>query len=372
MRIKSLLKPSLDWLLIFVPAALVLRFWLHNETVLFICSGLAIVPLAGWMGRATEELAEHLGEGAGGLLNATFGNAAELIIGLLALSKGLVAVVKASITGSIIGNLLLVLGLSMAAGGMKYSEQRFNRTAARSSAASLTLAAIALLTPTVFHYVADKHPSGWSPAVEQKLSLAIGVVLFLTYIGTLIFSLVTHRQLFAGKSGHHSEGEAEKGTAPRPGRGWSRKRSMVVLVIATALVAWMSELLVSTVEHARTQLGLSEIFVGVIVVAVIGNAAEHSTAVVTALKNKMDLSLGIAIGSSLQIALFVAPLLLFLSFPLGHPITLEFTIPEVVAVIAAVHIMGQISGDGESNWMEGVQLLSVYVILAILFYFLPA
>jgi len=357
-------KPSLNWLLVFIPVALLIRFLpsLHNETVLFICSGLAIIPLAGLMGEATEELARRLGQGIGGLLNATFGNAAELIIALLALSKGLVGVVKASITGSIIGNILLVLGVSIMAGGVKHPNQHFNRTAVRSSTTSLALAAIALLIPTVFHFTASTLPGGWSPAVEQKLSLAIAMVLFATYACTLGFSLKTHKQLFTGPIGEKEDAGDD---------GWSRAKSIWVLCVATALVAMMSEFLVETVESARAKFGFTEVFVGVIVVAIIGNAAEHSTAVLMALKNKMDLSLGIAIGSSLQIALFVAPILVFVSPAFGHPMDLEFSIPEVVAVIVAVYIVSQISGDGESNWLEGLQLLSVYVILALLFYFLP-
>jgi Ca2+:H+ antiporter len=360
------LKPSLDWLLIFVPVALALRYVpaLRNDTALFICSGLAIVPLAGIMGRATEHLAERMGQGIGGLLNATFGNAAELIIALVALHKGLIGVVKASITGSIIGNILLVLGASVLAGGMKHREQRFNRTAIQSSNTSLVLAAIGLLIPSMFHFVAAAQPGGWTPVLEQKLSLAIAVVLFVTYIFSLVFSLLTHRQLFAGAE-HSSSDPADHSAV------WSRRKAVLVLLVATVFVAWFSELLVGTVEAARSKLGVTETFIGVIVVAIVGNAAEHSTAVWMAMKNKMDLSLNIAIGSSLQIALFVAPVLVFVSFLMGKPMDLEFTIPEVVAVIVAVHIVSEISNDGETNWLEGVQLLSVYVILAILFYFLP-
>jgi Ca2+:H+ antiporter len=356
------MKPSLNWLLIFVPVALGIRFVpaLHNETAIFICSGLAIIPLAGWMGRATEELSHKLGEGIGGLLNATFGNAAELIIALFALQRGLVGVVKASITGSIIGNLLLVLGAAVLGGGLKFREQKFNATAARSSSTSLLLAAIALTIPTVFHQTAGAS-NQWDAHTEQNLSLAIAIVLFVTYICGLVFTLKTHKQLFSGGGGDQTE----------QGEGWSRRRSIVVLLIATVLVAIMSELLVSSVEEAREKFGLTEVFVGIVVVAIIGNAAEHSTAVMVALKNKMDLSLGIAVGSSLQIALFVAPVLVFVSYLFGQPMNLEFSVPEVVAVIVAVFVVNQISSDGESNWMEGVQLLSVYVILALLFYFLP-
>ncbi len=365
-KLKLLLKPSLSWLLVFVPVAVVLRFWpqLGNETTLFICSCLAVVPLAGWMGRATEELARHLGHGVGGLLNATFGNAAELIIALMALSRGLTGVVKASITGSIIGNILLVMGVSILGGGVKFTEQRFNKTAARASATTLTLAAIALTIPTVFHVTAAGRAGGWNQVTEQKLSLAIAVVLFVTYACVLGFELITHKQLYAIDSQDGDESRKEV-------IGWSVFKSLIVLIIATSLVALMSEFLVGAVEAARSALGLTEIFVGIIVIAVIGNAAEHSTAVMMAMKNKMGLSLGIAVGSSLQIALFVAPVLVFFSYLFGSPMDLEFTLPEVVAVVVAVHLIFQISGDGETNWLEGVQLLSVYVILAILFFYLP-
>ena len=296
-----------------------------------------------------------------GLLNATFGNAAELIIAVIALSKGLSGVVKASIAGSIIGNILLVLGLSILCGGTKYSEQRFNRTGARTSTISLSLAAIALIIPTVFHVTAERSPSGWSPIMEQRLSLAIALVLFITYFCVLGFSLKTHRHFFQG-----TESELEEKDA-----SWSRGKAIMVLLVATGFVALLSEFLVGTIESIRATFGITETFVGIIVVAIIGNAAEHSTAILMALKNKMDLSVGIAIGSSLQIALFVAPLLLFVSYLLGKPMNLEFSRPEVFAVVASVYILFQISGDGETNWIEGVQLLSVYVILGILFFYLP-
>lgn len=371
----SWLKPSLDWLLVFVPIAIALRFIpaLENPTALFLVSCVAIIPLAGWMGKATEHLAEQMGQGIGGLLNATFGNAAELIIALFALSKGLEGVVKASITGSIIGNMLLVLGLSLIAGGAKFKTQKFDRTAAGTTATALTLAAIALLIPTVFHLFAAQVPvaqGGWTPQKEQNLSLAIAVVLFLTYIGTLYFSLVTHKDLYVGEAmqgaaqevGHEEELDGEH---------WSKGKSVTILLVATSFVALISEFLVGAVEAARGALGFTEVFVGVIVVAIIGNAAEHSSAILMAMRNKMDLTLGIALGSSLQIALFVAPVLIFASYLFGKPMNLEFTIPEVVAVFGSILIVQQISSDGESNWVEGLQLLAVYTILGILFYFLP-
>ena len=356
-------KPSLDWLLIFVPLAVLLRFWPggSSPTALFVCSALGIIPVAGWIGRATEALAARVGEGLGGLLNATFGNAAELIIAGIALSKGLTNVVKASITGSIIGNVLLVLGLSILFGGVKYKEQYFNRAGARTSAVSLSLAAIGLVIPTLFHLAAFSSPAGWSPVVEQKLSLGIAIVLFLTYFCVLGFTLRTHKYFF--QCGEEAVEES--------GRQWSRGRALLILLISTAVVAMLSEFLVGTIENVRHSVGVTEVFIGVIVVAIVGNAAEHSTAILMAMKNKMNLSVGIAIGSSLQIALFVAPVLIFLSYVLGRPMDLEFTMPEVFAVVASVYILFQISGDGETNWIEGVQLLSVYVILGILFFYLP-
>ena len=328
------LKPSLDWLLIFVPLAMLLRFWPGgiSPTALFVCSALGIIPVAGWIGRATEALAARVGEGLGGLLNATFGNAAELIIAGIALSKGLTNVVKASITGSIIGNVLLVLGLSIVLGGTKYKEQRFNRTAATS------FRYLALAGRDWSHHPDDLssrralQPRGWSPLVEQKLSLGIAVVMFLTYFCMLGFSLRTHKYLFRGAEEHE---ETE--------RQWSRSKAVIILLIATAFVALLSEFLVGTIESVRDSVGLTEVFVGVIVVAIVGNAAEHSTAILMAMKNKMDLSVGIAIGSSLQIALFVAPVLIFLSYLFGRPMDLEFTLPEVVAVVVSVYVLFQIS-----------------------------
>ena len=358
------LKPSLDWLLIFVPVAILLRFWPgeSSPTALFVCSAVGIVPVAGWIGRATEALAARVGEGLGGLLNATFGNAAELIIAGIALSKGLTNVVKASITGSIIGNVLLVLGLSVLFGGAKYKEQYFNRAGALTSVISLSLAAIALIIPTLFHVAAYSSPAGWNPLVEQKLSLGIAIVLFLTYVCVLGFSLRTHKYFFQC---------GEEDVVEESGGQWSAGKAVIILLIATAVVALLSEFLVGTIENFQHAVGVTEVFVGIIVVAIIGNAAEHSTAVVVAMKNKMNLSVGIAIGSSLQIALFVAPVLVFLSYLFGRPMDLEFTMPEVFAVVASVYILFQISGDGETNWIEGVQLLSLYVILGILFFYLP-
>lgn len=360
---RTFLKPSLNWLLVFVPLApLGEHLWHWSPTWVFLCACLAILPLAGWMGRSTEHLAERTGEGIGGLLNATFGNAAELIIALMALKAGLYDVVKASLTGSIIGNILLVLGLAMLLGGAKRSRQEFNPTGARSQATMLTLAAIALVMPALFHFLGGRE----ALARERGLSLEIAVVLLVTYALGLLFSLRTHRPLFSG-----TEGEPA-GDAAAAHDVWPVGRALAVLIAATACVAWMSEILVGSIEHAAEALGMSDLFLGVIVVAIIGNAAEHSTAVLVAMKDRMDLALGIAIGSSVQIALFVAPVLLFASYWIGpRPMDLVFAPAEVVAVGVAVLITGQIAEDGESTWLEGVQLLAVYAILGIVFYFLP-
>jgi Ca2+:H+ antiporter len=362
--LKKLLAPEnlLNLFLVCVPIAVVLELAHANPIAIFAASALAIIPLAGWMGRATEHLAEKLGEGLGGLLNATFGNAAELIIALMALRKGLFDVVKASITGSIIGNILLVLGLSVLLGGLKYPKQLFNKTAAMIGSTMLALSAIALLMPAVFHILAQGKPN----VREQDLSLEIAIVLMVTYILSLIFTLRTHSHLYTGGIDEREEQEAI-GT-----RGWSQTRSLITLLAATALVALMSEFLVGAVEEASEKLGLTEVFVGVILVAIIGNAAEHSTAVLVALKNKMDLALNIAIGSSMQVALFVAPVLVFASYLFGKPMDLLFTPLEVITIVASVAIVALIAQDGESNWMEGVLLLALYAILGITFFFLPA
>jgi Ca2+:H+ antiporter len=353
----------LNWLLVFVPVTVALEFLSpESHTLIFLSACVSIIPLAGWLGRATEQLAERTGEGVGGLLNATFGNAAELIIALAALQKGLYDVVKASLTGSIIGNLLLVLGASIVAGGLKHKEQRFNPQAASSQSTLLTLAAIGLVVPAAFHYLAG--PA--AVAKEAGLSLEIAIVLVVVYGLHLLFSLRTHRALFTGDDGSDLE-ELTTGHGK-----WTVRKSMGILAGATALIAWMSEILVGSVEKAAISFGMTSVFVGVIVVAIVGNAAEHSTAILVSMKNRMDLALSIAIGSSLQIALFVAPVLVFASYAIGpRPMDLVFTPAEILAIVVAVWITGQICSDGISNWIEGAQLLAVYIILGIVFYFLP-
>ena len=335
--------------------------------MVFACAALAIVPLAGLMGEATEDLAGRLGAGVGGLLNATFGNAAELILALVALQRGYYEVVKASITGSVIGNTLLVLGLAMIAGGARRERQTFDRVAAAASSTLLMLAAIALVVPAAFHWIAERTVAHGSlsaareAVIEHSLSLLIAIVLFGAYVLSLVFTLGTHRHLYRG----HAPEEAAQESA-------KTGRAVLTLLVATLLVAWMSEVLVGAVEATSHAFGLTRVFVGVIVIAVIGNAAEHSTAVLMATRDKMDLALNIAIGSSIQIALFVAPLLVFVSRVMPHgPLDLLFTPFEVLAVLAATLIVNLVASDGESNWLEGAMLIAVYLVLGIAFYFLP-
>ncbi len=351
--------PWPDVLLVFVPVSFTGSLLDANPVFLFFATALAIIPLAGWLGKATEHLSTHVGAGVGGLLNASLGNAAELIIALAALRQGLHDVVKASITGSILGNILLVLGAAMFAGGFRRERQRFNQTAAGMGASLLLLAAVGLVVPALFHVTAADR----GPAIEGTLSLEIAAVLFLIYLLSLTFSLKTHSHLFAG------EGANAHALDERP---WSRARSITVLTLVTALIAVLSEILVESLEPTAHRLGLTQVFVGVILVALVGNAAEHSSAVLVAMKNKMDLAFTIAVGSSLQIALLVAPVLVFASYLFGSPLDLIFTPFEVAAVTISVLIVGFVAMDGESHWMEGVMLMGVYLILAIAFYFLPA
>jgi Ca2+:H+ antiporter len=352
----------LSVLLVFIPIGLVLEVIHASPVYIFIVSALAIVPLAGQMGKATEHLAERTGPGIGGLLNATFGNAAELIIALLALQKGLHDVVKASITGSIIGNVLLVLGLSALCGGLRYERQTFNRTAAGMGSTLLALSASGLLVPALFHQIVSRQ----QVTHERELSLDIAIVLFITYLLSLVFSLRTHKHLYTAATSHRPKDTALDTAS------WSVTRAVAVLLLATVGVAVMSELLVGAVEHTAQVFGMTEVFVGVILVAIIGNAAEHSTAVLMALKDQMELAINIAVGSSTQVALFVAPILVFLSYLLAQPMDLLFTRFEVAAVALSVWVLSLIAQDGESHWMEGVQLLALYAILAVAFYFLPA
>lgn len=347
----------MNWLLLFVPVAIGLEVLTPDRHLLiFVTSSLALLPLAAWLGRGTEQIAARMGEGVGGLLNATFGNAAELIIALVALQAGLHDVVEASIAGSIVGNILLVLGAAMLAGGLRHPEQHFNPVGARSEATMLTLAAIALVVPAAFEAEAGKTAEGLG-----RLSVALSVVLLLAYGLYLTFSLITHRALFAGSAAEEERAPASVG------------RSVLVLATATVGIAWMSEIMVGAIEPTTHEFGFSKVFVGVFVVAILGNAAEHATAISAALRDRMDLSLSIAIGSSVQVALFVAPVLVLASLFVGPaPLDLAFSAGLVLIVFLAVLITGQIASDGRSDWLKGVQLLVVYLVLALTFFFLPS
>jgi Ca2+:H+ antiporter len=351
---------------IFIPTALGLELAGASPVLIFVTAALGVIPTAAAMGEATEVIASKTGPGIGGLLNVTFGNAPELIIAFLALLEGLQEVVKASIVGSIIGNILLVLGASMVAGGVKRKKQTFSATAANSQSEMLLLALAALILPAVFQLV----HGGSLPGVGEervnfgsdleKLSLAVAIVLILSYAAGLVFSLRTHRRVF--NPYEETEGEESK--------GWTMRRAVIQLAVAAVLVGLTSELLVGSVSEASKEIGLSEFFVGVFVVAIVGNAAEHWVAVSAAVKDKMDLSVNIAIGSSAQVALFVAPVLVLLSFLFGpNPLALVFNGYELAALLFAVLIANFASQDGETNWFEGVQLLALYAVVGLVFFF---
>ena len=349
----------------FIPLAVVLELAHAPAGVIFAVAALGIIPTAALMGLATEELATRSGPGIGGLLNVTFGNAPEIIIAVFALAEGLQEVVKASLVGSILGNILLVLGASMFVGGLRRERQRFDRTAANVQSAILLLAAAALVMPAIFELVEGKGlPAPGAELVNygstvENLSLAVAIVLMGTYIAGLYFSLKTHRDLFNPPYAD----EEEKGL------GWSVRRSVGMLAIAGVAVGLMSEILVGSISEASEAIGLSEFFIGVIVVAIVGNAAEHWVAVLMAVKDKMDLSVNIAIGSSAQIALFAAPLLVMVSFLIGStPMPLVFNGFELAAIFIAILIANYVTQEGESTWFEGLQLLAVYLILGIAFF----
>jgi Ca2+:H+ antiporter len=342
-------------LLLAVPVSVVLG-WLDQSPVLvFVLSCLGVLPLAGYMGEATEHLAAKTGPTIGGLLNATFGNAAELIIAIVALRAGLVDLVKASITGSILGNLLLILGLSLVAAGTGRSEVRFNRTSAGMSSAMLALAVVGLVFPALFHAL---HPEAAARATELYMSEWVAGILIVTYAFSLLFTLRTHKRLFGGEP-HPTEGAV-----------WSTGRAVLVLGLATVGVAIESEILVHATEAVTKSLGLSEIFLGLIIIPIIGNAAEHAAAVVVARKGQMDLALQIALGSSTQIALLVGPLLVFAGVFLGQDMNLVFKPMEVLAIGLATGVAAILTLDGESHWFEGVQLLAVYAMVAVAAFFI--
>jgi Ca2+:H+ antiporter len=351
---------------IFFPVAVVLELVHANPVLVFSAAALAVVPAAAVMGEATEAIAAKTGPGIGGLLNVTFGNAPELIIAFFALLEGLQEVVKASLVGSIMGNVLLVLGGAMLVGGLPRDKQTFSRTAANAQCAMLLLAIAALILPAVFQLI----HGGGLPAVGEervdfgsdleKLSFGVAIILLISYVAGLFFSLRTHRAVF---NPFEEESEEEE-------HHWSLRRAAIYLAVAAVLVGVMAEILVGSISEASEDIGLSEFFVGLFVVAIVGNAAEHWVAVLVASKDKMDLAVNIAIGSSAQIALFVAPLLVLLSFVFGpNPMALVFNGYELGGLLFAVLIANFVTQEGESNWFEGVQLLSLYAVLGLVFYF---
>jgi Ca2+:H+ antiporter len=342
----------LRYFLIFVPISFAAEFMHVSGTAMFVLSALAIVPLAGLMGEATEEISFYTGPRIGGFLNATFGNATELIIAFFALRAGLFDVVKASMAGSVIGNILLVLGLSMLVGGLKHKTQTFNQEAVEVSASMLLFAVIGLIVPALFTHTVS--PELLTTKYEG-LSVLVAVIMFVIYIFSLVFSFYTHKDLY---SVDHSQESAPK---------WNIKTSILVLVAATVVIGFESEFFVSAVEPMMQTMGLSEFFVGIILIPLIGNAAEHSTAVVMAYKNKMDVAVEIALGSSLQIILFVMPVLIFLSL-LFSPMSIVFNEFELIALFFSVLIGNRVANDGQSNWLEGVQLLAVYFVMGACFF----
>jgi Ca2+:H+ antiporter len=348
----------LNYLLVLTPVAITLSLLHAGPLVIFITAGLAIVPLAGILGESTGTLATYSGPAVGGLLNATLGNATELIIAIFALHAGHINVVKASLSGSIMGNLLLVLGLSIMAGGAKHNFQRFSCSSSSINSTMLMIAVTALVMPAVFNLTVFGNLEHHSSSRLENLSLWTSGVLILLYVANLVFVFRTHRDIFI------PEGNPE---APAT----SKRQAVWALITATLLIAVLSETLVDQIAPVTKALGLTELFVGVIVVALIGNSAENSTAILMARRNHMDLAMTIATGASTQIALFVAPVLVFLSLALGHPMTLLFNGFEIAGIFLSVLVVAMISSDGETHWFEGAQLLAVYAIIAVAFYFVP-
>jgi Ca2+:H+ antiporter len=350
---------------IFIPIAVALEIAGAEPVLVFGAAAVGVIPCAAVMGESTEAIAAKTGPGVGGLLNVTFGNAPELIIAFFALVEGLQEVVKASIVGSVIGNILLVLGAAMVVGGAKRDKQTFSQTAANAQSAMLMLALAALIFPALFQLI---HGGGLPSVGEERvdfgsdletISFGVAIVLLASYAAGLVFSLRTHRAVF-NPFGEEDDEEHH----------WSIRRAVILLAASAVLVGLMSEILVGSIEHASKDIGLSEFFVGVFVVAIVGNAAEHWVAVLVAAKDKMDLAVNIAIGSSAQIALFVAPLLVLISFVIGpEPMALVFNGYELGGLLFAVLIANLVTQEGESNWFEGVQLLSLYAVLGLVFYF---
>lgn len=340
--------------LIFVPLSLLAEHLHFSPIAIFILASLAIIPLAKFIGESTEEISVHTGPALGGLLNATFGNATELIISFFALQAGLIEMVKASITGAIIGNLLLILGMAFFFGGLGKDQQEFNTTAAKTSASTLLLATAAIVMPAAF-VLTSENPSA---EIIETLSIAVSVIMAISYLASLLFSLYTHKHLYTA--------DTTECTAR-----WSVKKSVAVLLISTIAVAVMSEILVGSIEPLAKSLGWTELFIGMIFVAIIGNAAEHVSAITIAIKGRMDLALQIAVGSTTQIAMFVVPFLVFTSYFFETPMNLVFTTFELVSIVIAVFVVNSIIEDGKSNWFEGLQLLGTYGIITIVAFLHP-
>jgi Ca2+:H+ antiporter len=340
-----------------IPIAIYLQITHRNLVWLFVFACLAVLPLAAWIGVGTEQLAHRMGPTAGALFNATFGNLAELIIAIFAVRAGLPDVVRASFSGSIVGNLLLVGGASMVAGGWKRETAKFNALSAESQAGQLILASSAALIPALFFRSAIR---AHQPQLMHQVSVGTSIILLVSYILGLIFAFKTHRKALA-------TAEVPLDAEPE----WPIRRAIILLLIASALMAVVAEGLVDAVREAGRSWGMNEVFLGFVVLAIVGNAAEHSTAVTLAIRNQMDTALNISMQSSVQIALFVTPVLVFLSYPLGHPLDLLFTPFELLAGGLSVAIFGYLVMDGETNWYEGVQLLAVYAIIAVAMFFLP-
>jgi len=357
------MKPSMNWFFVFVPVAVALE---HVEglpvPLIFFSAALAILPIANMIVKATEQIASRVGDTIGGLLNATFGNAPELIITLVALKAGLFDMVRASLAGAIMANLLLALGIAFFLGGIRYHEQEYNPVASRVYATMMLIAVISLSIPSGFRRVLG----GDEPmAYEQSLNLGIALALLLAYLLNLLFMLKTHPDLFksiGGAEQHHEEGDR-----------WSVGRAVITLVASSVLAAWMSEILVGAAEGTGKSLGMSDTFIGIIFLAIVGGAAESGSAIATARKNKVDLSIGIALGSCVQIALFVAPILVLASYVVSpRPFLLAFSRVEILSMFLAILIGTIVASDGRSHWFKGAQLITLYLVIAMMFYFLPA
>lgn len=359
MAYKNLLKPSINWFLIFIPIALILESIIPDKPVIiFLSAALAIVPVASLIVKSTEQIAVRTGDAIGGLLNATFGNAPELIIAFVALRSGYVDMVRASLVGAILANLLLGLGLAYFLGGLRYHIQEFNPRAAGMQASMMMIAVISMLVPGSYHTLMTEETIHY----EQYLNVGIAIVLLVSYALSLFFMIRTHPDFFASE--HHDEPEQE--------HRWGIGKAVALLILSSVLAAWMSEILVGAVEGASEDLGVSKTFIGLVVLAVVGGAAELGSAVMMGRKNRMDLAIGIALGSSVQIALFVAPLLVLVSlFAAPMPFVLAFSRAEIVLVFMTLLITTFVGSGGKTNWYKGVQLLTVYLIFAILFFLIP-